>query len=556
MYKPPILFVQGNVYSRMAGGDDETAKYVALTCHYDVTYYQRSGNGRSGRRGYGSWKSDRVNLGDAKRFPSGFTPMLVKALRGRGYEVSVYTTSKRPQKVFNWPVPGARPSNPMVAYPHQIEAITKAYESGRGVLQIPTGGGKTPIAMWLVQKLGVEVLYIVPNKLLLDQVYGDFFNEFGGSQVGRIGDGEFSPGYITISTVQTLWSRRESPEVRALLGRVQCLIIDECHTLGSIRDYSLIGKGRDGNTWYEVASACNAFFRIGLSATPRDRGEVDGGALRGMTGPVLVNMNTSNLIDGGYLAPPDVHVYRVKVSQSYSNYRMTYDNAIVKNPLRNKLIVGLCTGLASMGKIVLVTVSRVDSHGRVLYDALQQTMGDEVAAIFGSTSTPDREDILKKFRSREIKVLVGTVFKLGFNVKALDAIVLADAGKKEQSVVQRVGRVLRHVHGKRAIVIDFLDDDGGLAKRHSLYRLKYYLSEPAFSVRTTGFDPFEMVKEHPEIFDPWSLQEDDKRRVMVEGSICALDRDYYQKSGKRQGKPFIIKASVDIAKEAISGKHA
>ena len=530
--KPPILFSVSNVYTRMAGGDEEAQEYVQKATTYEITYWGRQGTRSyaSGRRGFASAKKTRlVRFGGPGWFLTGWALIIKQALERRGYTVSMVDRRVKPELEFQWPAPKLAP------YPYQEEAADACVEAGRGILEIPTGGGKTLIAAWIIQRLGVKTLYVVPNKLLLDQVSKDLRKDFGEDQVGYIGSGTFDVRNITVSTVQTLWARRDKEEVQKLLAEVNCMIIDECHVVGSVRDYgtqyyksvqktSGVTRDRLGNMWYEIARYCGAYYRFGLSATPGERKEIDGGVLRGVTGGMLMKLTASKLIDEGYLAAPEVFMYYVDNEcrnasrMDLVDYQEMYKTNILENQERNRLIADLCGAYARSGKTVLVTVSRVE-HGKRIIELMQQQPHldeSEYAFVYGSTNKAERQEAIERFIQKDVKVLVGTVFKMGFNVKNLDVILLADAGRKQQNTEQRVGRVLRYFHGKRAIVIDFVDDDDSVSLQHSLWRLRYYLSEPAFTVNLVGFDAEEMMKRKPFIFEGNLTRKG-------ESSICVLD---------------------------------
>ena len=54
--------------------------------------------------------------------------------------------------------------------------------------------------------------------------------------------------------------------------------------------------------------------------------------------------------------------------------------------------------------------------------------------------------------------------------------------------------------GKRAVVVDFIDDDNAVAFKHSLIRLNYYLSERSFIVTPLGFTIEDLKQRRPHAF--------------------------------------------------------
>ena len=562
-----LLFIMRNVYTRIAGARGPAAEFIQKASTYRVKYYARvrAEPAWGGKPTYAPLKKTKdLSFGDEKWIPTGWVPLFEQALKKLGYTVHVLDCRTKPRS-RDWPKgrPGSLRLPPMEPYGFQRDIVEVAARVGRGVLKIPTGGGKTFIAENLVWELGVSTLYIVPNLVLLDQVYEDFAEDFGEDQVGRIGDGKFDPKTISISTVQTLWARREDPQVQTLLKTVECLIIDECHVVGSsARDgegwhtrqdkKKANHKGRQkrytqqrvGNSWFEVARMCTgAYYRFGMSATPGGRKEIDGGLLRAMTGGVIVKRSTSDLIEEGYLTRPEIYMYYAPSwdpgKNSFFdllNWNDVYKKAILENEQRNKLIADLSCAYARSGRTVLVTVSRVKNHGQPLYEKIKEELGeDQVAFVHGSTTKQQRLEVFQAFREKKIKVLIGTVFKMGFNVKSLDVIILADGGRKQLNTEQRVGRVLRLFQGKRAIVIDFMDDDNNIALGHSLRRMRYYLSEPAFEFTAVNFDIKEVIDRKPFIFRPKPL----------EGVQCIVDLEAPKPNVVKGGtEPVEIKAKI------------
>jgi superfamily II DNA or RNA helicase len=85
-------------------------------------------------------------------------------------------------------------------------------------------------------------------------------------------------------------------------------------------------------------------------------------------------------------------------------------------------------------------------------------------------------------------VIASTIFDEGIDVRPLDALILAGAGKSSTRALQRIGRVIRSYQNKQdAIVIDFFDDVKYL-RAHSKRREKLYKSESEFKVIKVGKD--------------------------------------------------------------------
>jgi len=159
-----------------------------------------------------------------RKFPSGLLPRVIKELKSKG--INCEWKDYRGFLVRRNPLPRSMPS----ARYYQKEAKEKALKKSRGIINIPTRGGKTYIAADFVFDIGAKSLIIVPNLYLLHQTY-EVFKEYidNKSLIGLIGDSIFEPSLINIATIQTINSRFTTPEIQRILNDTEVLIIDEAH---------------------------------------------------------------------------------------------------------------------------------------------------------------------------------------------------------------------------------------------------------------------------------------------------------------------------------------
>ena len=155
----------------------------------------------------------------------------------------------------------------------------------RQCLCLPTGAGKTEVAMDLIERTarnGKRAVFAADRRALIDQTSQRFFS--AGIEHGvAMSDstfGRLSP--IQIVSQQTI-------EKRGYLPKCDLLIVDECHTT------------RDFMTKY-ITSKPEDVTVIGLSATPftKGLGEIyDGGVVNAIT--------TLDLMEKGWLINPTVY---------------------------------------------------------------------------------------------------------------------------------------------------------------------------------------------------------------------------------------------------------
>ena len=114
-------------------------------------------------------------------------------------------------------------------YDYQEEAVRKILSKRFGVLQSPTGSGKTNVVLAVIAQRKQPVLIVVHTKELLYQ-WKERAIEFLGlseNEIGLIGDNQYKIGSkLTIAIINSL-----RKHVHDIKDRIGFLVIDECHRL-------------------------------------------------------------------------------------------------------------------------------------------------------------------------------------------------------------------------------------------------------------------------------------------------------------------------------------
>ncbi|MGH9917259.1 MAG: DEAD/DEAH box helicase, partial [Nitrososphaerales archaeon] len=119
----------------------------------------------------------------------------------------------------------------------------------RGVIVLPTGAGKTVIAMKAIELVNQPAVVIVPTLDLLEQWRKRVQEELGIQEVGVYGGGENTVRAVTICTYDSAYIRAGE-----LGNRFSLLIFDEVHHL-------------PGESFRQIAEMFTAPYRVGLTAT-------------------------------------------------------------------------------------------------------------------------------------------------------------------------------------------------------------------------------------------------------------------------------------------------
>ena len=355
----------------------------------------------------------------------------------------------------------------------------------RGIFHHATGAGKTVLQCAIAERLQVPTLVVVPSLGLLNQSYHEFRGWFGERWVGWIGEGKWEPSLLTISTVDTLWSRIKQKECIDFLSSIRALMIDEVHHVG--------GETKTGNSWYRVVQQCeNAYYRYGFTGTvPSEEDEIGPWwHLKGATGGVMHRVPLTSLIEKGFLARPHVMVTKINFppTTNWKDWRKAYEFGICQNEMRNDFIVQWATDYAAQGLRVLIIVTRIEKHALPLHERLSNSL-----LITGPTSGEDRLEAQRLFESGKVPIIISTVMGEGIDIPGIDVIIDAAGGDSKIAFRQRLGRGVRKAPGKdRVIFREFFDDDKSFLRKHSRTRLKCCFSEPAINIEWEGFEEKEI----------------------------------------------------------------
>ena len=279
------------------------------------------------------------------------------------------------------PSPGAYTDAKMLSgitlYDYQLRTIKEIAKAGRGVVKLPTGAGKTEIAIAATKALSVPTLFLTHRVNLLYQTAERYAlrNPEIKNKIGIIGDGNYEPNFITLATVQTIWSalKKYTAEMLSVLKGFHMLIIDEAHRTGA-------------KQFYKPAMLCsNAYYRLGLTATPFMNGNVENDMyLMGSTGPIASEVSNQELIERGILAKPFFKFFEINGPKldGLTDWRDIYEQGIIYHNQRNLIVATQAAQLAAKGKKILIIVNEV-AHGKILTELCSQK-GIRLSCAFSS----------------------------------------------------------------------------------------------------------------------------------------------------------------------------
>src|SRR4051812_7771526 len=179
-------------------------------------------------------------------------------------------------------------------FPHQTEGLDAWWKAGgRGVVVLPTGTGKTFLAVLAIQRAARPALVVTPTIDLLNQWYDELLTAFD-VPVGLLGGGYYDLQPLTVTTYDSAYIHLERWG-----NRFGLLVFDECHHL-------------PGPTYMAAAVGSLAPFRLGFTATP-ERADGQEVRLPELIGPIVYRREIKQL-SGDFLA--EYHTERLYVELS------------------------------------------------------------------------------------------------------------------------------------------------------------------------------------------------------------------------------------------------
>lgn len=362
----------------------------------------------------------------------------------------------------------AKPRN-LALRDYQREALEAWWREKRGVIVLPTGAGKTIVAVAAIAELQAATLVVVPTLELMDQ-WERAIKRFLGVVPGRYGGGDKEVKCVTIATYDSAYLNIEQ-----LGDKFMLIVFDEVHHLPS-------------PGYRQIAELCAAPWRMGLTATPeREDGlHVD---LPYLVGPVVYRRYVREMA-GKWLAEFDiVRLYANMSREEQREYRRLisrYKSFLRRRGLKmrgprdfEKLIAmsvrdveareallawhrARRIALHAAGKLdILKEILSRHRHDKVLIftehnDAVREISSRFlIPAITYKTPEEERRAIMRMFREGKVRAIVTSkVLEEGVDVPDANvAVVLSGTGSRRE-FIQRLGRVLRPKEGKRAVLYE------------------------------------------------------------------------------------------------------
>jgi superfamily II DNA or RNA helicase len=390
--------------------------------------------------------------------------------------VAYFKESKFPfqDQVMNSP-PSETLLNKINLRSYQKQALKKwKRNKKRGIIVLPTAAGKTFIALKAISDLKTQTLIVVPTLDLIDQ-WRSRIREYLGINSGAIGGGENIIRMITVSTYDSAFLKANN-----LGNRFNFLVFDEVHHLAS-------------QSYMQIAEMYIAPYRMGLTAT-YERIDQRHELLPDLVGEPVFTLEVEKLA-GTHLSPyryekiysklnpkeKKKYFAQIKIFRDYIK-----DNRIVmrsprdfqkfimltgRDPRARKALLArnkaLKIALNSKEKInILANNLEKHQNAKTLIFTLHNNLVYEISrrflipSITYQTPKNERREILENFRKGIYNMLVTSqVLDEGIDVpEASVGYILSGTGSSRE-YIQRLGRLLRKVEGKRAQLYEIVSKE-------------------------------------------------------------------------------------------------
>lgn len=354
---------------------------------------------------------------------------------------------------------------------YQKDAVDFALQHRHAIIELPTGRGKSLTAMAIVNEVvrinPRRTLVVVPTQILLQQWINDGFKAAGITATGVSSESK-AWGEHTVTTYQSAIRNLN------MLAQYDIIIFDEVHHLFS-PEYRKI-----------LFALENKPYLIGLTATIREFGE--GKILQSKYFPNVFTKTLEEFQSGESKIPVEIVLFPVEFSEEerelydkfqrtitranrtlgpvpeWPQYIRSYDEdkaklaraAIRAYSEQKRLLTELPAKLDVIVRIVesnsgqfIVFSDTID--GITTIEQVLMQHGISEGSIYSGVKPSERKRIIDGLRDKSIRVLVGgSAITEGLDLPDISNAVLSSLlVKSSRTYVQRVGRILRPIPGKR-----------------------------------------------------------------------------------------------------------
>ena len=356
--------------------------------------------------------------------------------------------------------------------PYQREALQAWEHGGRyGSVVLPTGTGKSIVALKAIEAVGLNTLVVAPTIDLMNQWY-DLISGSFDTEVGILGGGYHEMKEITVTTYDSAYIY-----IDHYGDRFGLLVFDEVHHLPAPKSS-------------HIPQMSIAPYRLGLTATYR---RLDGLhlKLRRLIGPVIYKKSIKDF-KGEHIS--DYEIVRISIPldpdertlydehhhiyASYTRERgiayfgsksrpwedfireSSYDSQARKALLARREALKISLGARRKMKVLESLIKQHHSQRVIVFTENNDLVyyiskNFLIPAITHQTKTVERKEILDRFRKGIYRLIVTSkVLNEGVDVPEANVAIILSGSASPREHLQRLGRILRKRSGKKALLYE------------------------------------------------------------------------------------------------------
>ncbi|MBY6192557.1 DEAD/DEAH box helicase [Marinobacter hydrocarbonoclasticus] len=358
---------------------------------------------------------------------------------------------------------------PFQLRPYQQEAVDATLNHFRksdesAVIVLPTGAGKSLVIAELARLARRKILVLTHVKELVEQNHAKY-------QSYGLSGGIFAAGLkrkenhhqVTFASVQSVAANLDQ-----FRDEYSLVIIDECHRVSgeeTSQYQRIIELLRQQNDSLKVLGLTATPYRLAMGWIYRYHYR---GFVRGSDDEqdkpfrhCIYELPLSYMINRGYLTRPELvnaavaqYDFSALTQDRFGEYAEKDVNQLLSKHQRvTRAIIEQVMEMAAERQGVMIFAATVQ-HAQEIAGYLPE---QETALVTGATDLRDRDQLIQRFKQRQLKYLVNvSVLTTGFDAPHVDLIAVLRPTQSVSLYQQIVGRGLRLDEGKRdCLVIDY-----------------------------------------------------------------------------------------------------
>lgn len=366
-------------------------------------------------------------------------------------------------------IPCDKITSEIVLREYQQEALKRWMQTRKGVINMPTGSGKTILAMKIIENIETSTFIVVPTIDLVNQWKNELKDAFS-MEIGEFSGNQKELFAITVSTYHSAYIHAGT-----LGNKFELLIFDEVHHLPS-------------ESFRHIAEMFASPFRLGLTAT-YERADGLHQELPRLIGGKVYEIEPDNLA-GNYLSEFEIKKIMVNFTEEeqkkYETARAVFTNYLsshnirMHNPSDFKKLV-MRTGTDPEARKALLAKNRAEKlalNSQNKFKILSSLLNKEdrtiiftkynemvyqisrkflIPCITHETHKKERKEILHKFKEGLYRAIISSqVLDEGINVPEANVGIILSGTGSSREYIQRLGRLLRPAEKKKAILYELI----------------------------------------------------------------------------------------------------